>query len=222
VTFADWILYLRALPAAERERRRPKDPGSALGGGTRPDDPYVLTLRPVTTEPPYVVREGQPLRYGKRAVRATVRWERLPVSGISFLDGQAYVAWLASTGRVPGARLCTDFEWERAARGADGRLWSHGNRLDPDDADIDETYGREPLGYGPDEVGSHPRSTSPLGLVDTVGNLWEWVAGPGGIPVQRGGGWYHTKASALSSNRDVGNPSLTSPSLGLRICADAP
>jgi len=87
---------------------------------------------------------------------------------VSFDDARAYAAWLSSTGRVAGARLCTDHEWERVARGADGRLYAHGDRIEPDDANIDVTHKRIPLAIGPDEVGTHPRSNSPFGVSDEI------------------------------------------------------
>lgn len=217
VTFADWMAYLDTLAGDEREQRRPKLETVTLDGGK--GTPYVLAIQPASKR--LVARAGEPLVYLDRAQRQRVRWERLPVSGVSFDDARAYTAWLARTGRVPGARLCTDHEWERAARGADGRLWAHGDLLSPDDANIDVTYQRKPGGYGPDEVGAHPRSTSPFGLDDTVGNVWEWVAGPGTTAVLRGGGWYHTAVSAVSSNRDLNDPALEAVWLGFRICATA-
>ncbi|MEJ7599461.1 MAG: bifunctional serine/threonine-protein kinase/formylglycine-generating enzyme family protein [Kofleriaceae bacterium] len=215
VTFGDWISYLDALDRDEREQRRPKIPTVMLEGGR--GKPYTLTLQPATNR--YVARAGELLAYADRSARRLVRWERLPVTGISFEDARAYTAWLARTGRVRGARPRTDREWERAARGVDGRLWAHGDVLEPDDANIDITYRRKPGGLGPDEVGAHPRSTSPFGLHDTVGNAWEWVAGPAGSAVLRGGGWYHTAASAVSSNRDLNDPALETVWSGLRICA---
>jgi formylglycine-generating enzyme required for sulfatase activity len=222
VTFGDWMTYLRALPDAERENRRPG--ASALGAGTlrldggrRPDEPFVLTLQPTTQA--LVAREGQLLVYPGRTKRRAIRWEAAPVSWISLEDARAYTAWLASTGRVPGARVCSDLEWERAARGADGRTWAHGERLDPDDANFDETYGRDDLTYGPDEVGMHLASTSPFGLLDTVGNTWELTETPDGQAALRGGGWYHTAASATVANRDLHTTTDRSMWSGLRICA---
>src|SRR6185503_7285159 len=91
-------------------------------------------------------------------------WRRFPVIGISAEDAIAYAAWLARTGRVPGARLCTEVEWERAARGADGRTYPGDHEFAPDDANIDVTHGKNDK--GPDEVGSHPASRSPFGVED--------------------------------------------------------
>jgi serine/threonine protein kinase/formylglycine-generating enzyme required for sulfatase activity len=222
VTFADWMTYLRALPAAEAERRRPATPGSSqMHVALEPDgEHFAITLQPSTIR--YRAREGEPLRYADRARRAEVRWERLPVAGVSFDDAIAYAAWLAASGQVPGARLCREPEWERAARGADGRNFPGGDVLGGHQANLDETYGRRPGGYGPDEVGAHPASTSPFGAADLAGNVWEWVAADDGSAVLRGGGWYHGVASALAMNREPNERSSRHAWAGVRICADAP
>src|SRR5262249_25131127 len=123
----------------------------------------------------YVAETGQPLHYEHRTRRAEQDWARLPVAAVSYDDAVAFAAWLDRTGRVRGARLCDETEWERAARGADARTFPTGDTLGPDDANIDVTYGRDPLAYGPDEVGSHPASRSPVGAEDMAGNVWEWT-----------------------------------------------
>src|SRR5262249_25267947 len=138
-----------------------------------PDGRFRLTLQPSNTR--YQAVEGEMIHYLGRKQRADVDWLRLPIAGVSFNEAREYAAWMASTGRVPGARLCTEHEWERAARGADGRVFPHGDHLAPDDADFDATYGRVPEAFGPDEVGAHPASRSPFGVDDMVGNLWEWT-----------------------------------------------
>src|SRR6185436_5453816 len=114
---------------------------------------------------------GEPFRYGTRSRRAVQDWLRFPVSGLPLADAEAYLRWLDRSARVPGARLCSEQEWERAARGADDRPFPHGDRLLPEDANFDETYDRN--GYGPDEVGAHPASASPFGVEDLVGNVFE-------------------------------------------------
>src|SRR5207237_9071692 len=131
-------------------------------------------LAPQTGSRVQVVREGEKLRL-PRAERAEQDWLRLPVAGISFLDARAYAEWLSRTARVPGARLCNEMEWERAARGADDREFPGGDALRPTDANFDATYGKQPQAFGPDQVGSHPGSRSPFGVDDMAGNVWEWV-----------------------------------------------
>ena len=76
---------------------------------------------------------------------------------------------------MPGARLCSELEWERAARGGDDRMFPHGDELRAEDANIDLTYGRVDSAYGPDAVGSHPASRSPFGVDDLAGNVLELV-----------------------------------------------
>jgi formylglycine-generating enzyme required for sulfatase activity len=147
---------------------------------------------------------------------------RLPVTGVTWENAQAYAGWLHRSGRLPGARICDEREWERAARGADDRLYPHGQRLAGDEANIDETYGRHPLAFGPDEVGSHPASDSPFGVADLAGNVWEWARSVVKSPriVQRGGGFYHEKVASRSNNREPGEETLREIHIGVRLCAD--
>jgi serine/threonine protein kinase/formylglycine-generating enzyme required for sulfatase activity len=228
VTYGDYLPYLRALPAQERAARRPR----SVDRSRRGDDPRRIELREVgegdfelifqPTSTAYRARVGERLRYPGRARRAEQDWLRLPVTGISIEDARAYAAWLARTGRVPRARLCNEYEWERGARGADYRLYPHGDALAPDDTNHDATYGREALAFGLDEVGSHPASESPFGLMDMAGNAWEWVEPvTKAMPVLfRGGGFYEVAATGRCANREAGEPTLRDLSVGLRICAD--
>jgi serine/threonine protein kinase/formylglycine-generating enzyme required for sulfatase activity len=220
-TFAEWITFLRDLGADERARHAPRVQGltGALALRELPGNDWELTLQPA--KKPYTARLGQRIHYEGRDRRADQDWLRFPVSGISPEDAEAYVAWLSRTGRVPGARLCTEREWERAARGADDREFPHGDRLAPDDADIDQTYGKEPLAFGPDEVGSHPASRSPFGIDDMCGNVFEWTRSSlaPNEHVLRGGGFYYDLSTARIANRQVPEPTIHDANLGLRVCA---
>jgi formylglycine-generating enzyme required for sulfatase activity len=223
VTWAGYLEFLEALPPEARQEHLPRAGSTGLYGSlelTRgADGRWTLALQPTTQR--LTARQGEPLRYPGRKARAEVAWERLPVVGIRYADAQAYAAWLDSTGRVPGARLCTELEWERAARGADGREYPHGNRLLPEDANFDQTYGKEPLAFGPDEVGSHPASASPFGVQDLAGNVWEWtdsVLNPG-RPVARGSSYYFSASTCRSTNREAPEPSFRDLTVGMRLCA---
>jgi eukaryotic-like serine/threonine-protein kinase len=225
-TYRDWIEYLVSLPPADRARRRPRTEGGGLQGSLELREigsaAWQLTLKPTTRAS--TARSGERLRLTGRHERASQDWQRLPVSGVTWDDARAYAAWLDRSGRVPGARLCTELEWERAARGADGREFPHGDALEPVDANYDETYGKEPLGFGPDEVGAHPASRSPFGVDDMCGNVWEWtqsVLARGG-PVARGGSYYMGTNSVRSTNRELLEPTLRDATLGIRVCASLP
>jgi formylglycine-generating enzyme required for sulfatase activity len=221
VTFAEWLAYLRALPPAERAARLPRVSGERGGLAVTelPGGRFALSLQPTTQR--YAAAEGEPIVYPGRKQRARQDWLRLPVSGVSWDDVLAYAAWRrAATGvRV---RPCSEIEWERAARGADDRTYPHGDLLLADDANHDRTYGRDPLGFGPDEVGSHPASDSPFGVADLAGNVWEWVRSTTGEILIRGGSWYQEPLVSCATNRQVGEPTLRRVHIGLRLCADLP
>ncbi|MEM9490645.1 MAG: SUMF1/EgtB/PvdO family nonheme iron enzyme, partial [Myxococcota bacterium] len=190
---------------------------------TRAGDVWTLEIAP--TDHVYRARVGQPIVYQGRTARARQDWLRFPVTGITWGDGVAYAAWLDATGRVPGARMCREDEWERAARGADDRLFPSGDRLAADGANIDLTYGRVGSAFGPDEVGSYPDSRSPFGIEDAAGNVMEMVQSilAEDEMVIRGGAYSYAATMAQTPNRthiiDTGYRSIHA---GLRICADLP
>ncbi|MBL9106711.1 MAG: SUMF1/EgtB/PvdO family nonheme iron enzyme [Myxococcales bacterium] len=224
-TYADWIAFLEALPADERAARMP---GAGPGGFHQVADlsqlaPGAWQLRMAKGEQVFVARSGEPLVYPTRARRGAQDWLRMPVTGIDWEDAEAYLRWLDRTGRVPGARFCGELEWERAARGADGRPFPTGATIGPDDANFDETYGRDFAAMGPDAVGSHPASDSPFGLHDTMGNVFEWTtsAQVSGEKVARGGGFFFGALTGSLMNRALFSADFRDGSLGLRACADA-
>ncbi len=89
--------------------------------------------------------------------------EKNPVAEISYFDAEAYC-------KSVGKRLPTLNEWEKAARGTDGREYPWGNKFDPAKANTIES---EKNGSVP--VGSLSKGQSPYGVMDMAGNLWEWV-----------------------------------------------
>jgi len=130
--------------------------------------------------------------------------ENHPVVNVSWLDAVAYGQWLNEQMHLPGStfqvrrgdrletinleletwniRLPTEAEWEKAARGTDGRHWPWGNEFDPqkcnsaegkDEADVPEEDEWDKGNTTP--VGAYsPAGDSPYGVADMAGNVWEW------------------------------------------------
>jgi serine/threonine-protein kinase len=90
---------------------------------------------------------------------------RQPVVGVSWTDAQKYCARL-------GKRLPREAEYERAARGDDGRRFAWGNEPPTPERAV---YGRNFGHDAPDEVGAHPAGRGPYGHDDLAGNVWEWT-----------------------------------------------
>jgi formylglycine-generating enzyme required for sulfatase activity len=151
-----------------------------------------------------------------------------PVVHISWFDAQAYANWA-------GKRLPTEAQWEKSARGTDGRRYPWG-KLTPDATRAN--YGRQRMGTV--RVGNYPAGASPYGVQDLAGNVWEWcedvdspdfyTAGPTHNPcnryrrddparvrmVVRGGSFMYDAHSIRTFSRSSFEPSVGSKGIGFR------
>jgi formylglycine-generating enzyme required for sulfatase activity len=92
-------------------------------------------------------------------------WENRPVTWVSLEDVRAYASWA-------GKRLPHEWEWQFAAQGTDGRLYPWGNNWQPADVPLPDT---DRSMRGPYPVDSHPQAASPFGVMDLIGNVWQWT-----------------------------------------------
>ena len=91
----------------------------------------------------------------------------LPVRGVSYSEAEAYSRWC-------GKRLPTRREWEKAARGTDGRRWPWGDEFNPAHCNTADRHATEKQ-WGPTPVGAFPSGASSYGCLDLIGNVWEWL-----------------------------------------------
>ncbi len=92
-------------------------------------------------------------------------WDTEPVTGVSQNDARAYATWA-------GKRLPQEWEWQYAAQGNDGRVCPWGNAwLDSAIPVPDKTRDLT----APPDVDAHPQGASPFGVMDLVGNVWQWT-----------------------------------------------
>jgi formylglycine-generating enzyme required for sulfatase activity len=222
VTFEEWIRFLETLPERERSAHTPRGPPQLGQVDLTWSTAGVWTLRIQPATKQFVANWGQLITYPERPQAATQDWRQLPISVVSPESVRAYARWLDSSGRVPRARLCNEFEWQKAARGVDGRTYTTGEEVSREDANFDETYGRNELAIGPDAVGSHPSGASPYGVEDIQGNAleildsmrWDEEA------TVNGGSWYNDIgfSGRLMAHASLVNSSKTI-TIGARICA---
>jgi formylglycine-generating enzyme required for sulfatase activity len=92
-------------------------------------------------------------------------WDNRPVTWVSVEDARAYARWA-------GKRLPHEWEWQFAAQGEDGRVYPWGSFWEPSNVPAPVT-GRDLS--GPDSVDAHPQGASPYGVMDMVGNIWQWT-----------------------------------------------
>jgi len=190
----------------------------------------------------FVQAEGYlPPVHWKRKTTAPPGSANLPVTYVSQPAAADYAHWR-------GGRLCSEAEWEKAARGTDKRIYPYGDTYDPSLANID--YLKEGL----TPVGSFPGGASPYGALDMMGNVYEWTSThygpyPGNqdppsryqaytvdedgnvVPdpdresyyvITRGGCWKCDPWSSQVTTRNPTRPDYASDFFGFRVCWDAP
>ncbi|MCB0106099.1 MAG: SUMF1/EgtB/PvdO family nonheme iron enzyme, partial [Caldilineaceae bacterium] len=153
-----------------------------------------------------------------------------PVTDVTWHQAQAYTRWV-------GGRLPTEAEWEKAARGTDGRKYPWGN--DEPTPELCNYYGSG-LGTWTD-VGSYPKGASPYGVLDMAGNVYDWTAdwydksyykgsaprnptGPaeGTARTLRGGSWDDSGSYVRCAPRGGSYPDNDFDDFGFRVIFSSP
>jgi toxoflavin biosynthesis protein ToxD len=197
---------------------------------------YEIAKYPVTNEEYHAFTSDMAYRLPRDWTGFTYRedTENHPVVGVSKADAEAYIRWLNQKTSME-FRLPTEAEWERAARGTDGRIFPWGNTFDPWRCNTAESVkkGTTPVGF------YSPGGDSPSGAVDMVGNVWEWTqslflpypyhpdkrndeAKARGRYVVRGGAWYYTRKLARCAAREGIVADYLSSSIGFRLARSIP
>ena len=167
--------------------------------------------------------------------RVSPEVEKLPVINISWDDADAFCKW-------SGARLPTEAEWEKAARGTDGRIYPWGNDL-PSGNRANYSFDPVSVWEGPASLAKRNQyefGKSPYGATEMAGNVWEWVQdwydenyyknspaknpkGPekGEARVIRGASWRNTADMLHASNRNKHMPGERRVYIGVRCAKDA-
>jgi formylglycine-generating enzyme required for sulfatase activity len=146
----------------------------------------------------------------------------LPMTNVSWNEARAYCSWA-------GGRLPSEAEWEKAARGTDGREFPWGSGADCARGNWGNFEGEGPCaGRSPGHpvaVGSYPQGASPYGVLDLAGNVWEWVEDRYDLDpsrrVVRGGSCCSYFVEPRSANRNAWDPHHRDGDLGFRCAAGA-
>jgi len=157
-----------------------------------------------------------------------------PRETVSWHEAMAFCAWLSHKLGYE-VRLPAEHEWERAARGAEGREYPWGEGYKTGYANIYEIWEQKGRHYlrRTSPVGMYPQGASPEGVLDLAGNVWEWCLNEyekpertqrsgTGSRVLRGGSWYYNHVSARAAFRIHPHPDLRVYLIGFRLVCSAP
>lgn len=141
-------------------------------------------------------------------------FEEHPVIYVSWYGARAYAEWV-------GKRLPTEKEWEKAARGIDGRWYPWGNEFDQ--TRCNTRYGKERIVNMTSPITRYHGGVSPYGCLDMAGNVWEWNDSrydEGKNSGLRGSSWLDAWYDARCSSRFSNNPGVRHPDIGFRCVRD--
>ncbi|MCG6908553.1 MAG: formylglycine-generating enzyme family protein, partial [Deltaproteobacteria bacterium] len=153
--------------------------------------------------------------------------ENWPVLGISWNDARAFCKWMTHRHKREGwvFRLPEEWEWEKAARGVDGRYFPWGNHFDFTFCSMANS--KKKKRNGPDPVGSFTPDESVYGVMDMAGNVSEWCHTfydrQNNIRINRGAAWSYAEADyARCAARNGHSPSAVADFRGFRMVASMP
>ena len=222
-------------------------PGGEFQMGLKPDSPLAekypdaLPAHKVHIDPFYIDKhEVTNTHYAKYVEETGVKsslfsnnpvynGSQQPVVGIRYGDAVSYAQWV-------GKRLPTEAEWEKAARGADGRIFPWGSEFSSDKCNA---YPNQI--NAPQKVGTYPEGASPYGVMDMAGNVSEWVydlygryyyqnspsrnprgpVGKGEARIVRGGNYKSDPDDVMSVVRFQAGAYAAFPSIGFRCVVSA-
>jgi formylglycine-generating enzyme required for sulfatase activity len=192
---------------------------------TKTLDAFYMDKYPVTNEryQKFVKATGHKAPYLDKEWAKPYNWKRrlfvfkrtgyprgkgeYPVVLVDWNDAMAFCEWA-------GKSLPTEEQWEKAARGTDGRLYPWGDEFDEKKCNCFLTRIEKPT-----PVDKFPNGASPYGCVDMAGNVWEWTSSPKEAGyVMRGGSYFEGDVRVRSYIRPWGIPELKGLNCGFRAC----